>query len=303
MVISKRNKPQKTGSAEPAERTKISLQKVEIASQKKEAGLKETKSKALPVDTTLDLAKTLSEREQAEQEEKERQKMPDFQKDRDIPSTGRNLFILFLVIAGIFVLSFGSFTLYNKLSGAGVISIDDLHKENLGGNLDDEEGYVYNGYSFVFADGLWWTEMDKFGTLLKVPLHFGPKEVEKISTNGTLDSSFNEGEEIYLAIDPTVADKYYTLALSELSFNVVKGLDRMPVGSCTKENWACENRTVISCDSEAASESKGKDVIELALGNETVIEASGSCIKVTGSGYDLVKAVDRLLYQWYGIMN
>ncbi|MDO8656790.1 MAG: hypothetical protein Q7K45_06135 [Nanoarchaeota archaeon] len=215
-----------------------------------------------------------------------------------VSSDGKGLLFIVLGIIGIFVLLIAGFNAYNYFTTAAVVSVDELHQENLAGDLDEDEGYTYNGYSFVKADGLWWTEMNKFGTLLKIPLHFGPKELEDIPITGTLDSAFNDGDKVYIAIDPNVQNKYYTLAISELSFNTVKGMDRLPIGSCTKENWACDNRTIISCDN-----THGKPVIELALANETKIELNGTCIKVSGREYGIVKSVDRILYQWYGVME
>ncbi len=215
-----------------------------------------------------------------------------------VSSDGKGLLFIILGIVGIFVLLIAGFGAYNYITTGAVMNVDELHQENLVGGLDEEEGYVYNGYSFVKADGLWWTEMNKFGTLLKVPLHFGPKELEEIPIEGTLDDSFNDGDKLFIAIDPDVQNKYYTLAISELSFNTVKGMDRLPIGSCTKENWACDNRTIISCN-----DTQGKPVIELALANETAIELQGTCIKLSGKEYGIVKAVDRILYQWYGVMG
>jgi hypothetical protein len=103
---------------------------------------------------------------------------------------------------------------------------------------------------------------------------------------------------VYLAIDPEVVDKYYTLAISELSFNVVKGINRVPVGSCTKDNPACDNRTIVSCDN-----TQGKPVIELALSDKAEVKMEGTCIKISGREYELVKAVDRVLLKWYGVMQ
>ncbi len=215
-------------------------------------------------------------------------------------SDGRGIMVVVLVIAGIFVLLFGGFYTYNKLTGAGITTIDGLHQQNLEGELDKEEGYMYNGYSVVYADGLWWTELNKFGTRLKVPLHFGPKELEDVVIEGELDPGFNQGDKVFVAIDPKVQNKYYTLAISELSFNLVKGMDRESIGSCTEEHWACENRTLVSC----TNNSLGLPVVELALEEGPGIELSGSCIKVKGNNeYDIVKSADRLLYQWYGVMG
>lgn len=213
---------------------------------------------------------------------------------------GKSILLVIGIIVGLFALAFGGFTLYNNFTSATVLNIDDLHVKNVEGELDEEEGYVYNGYSFVKADGLWWTEMDKFNTLLKIPLHFGPRDVENVTVTGTLNPAFNDGDKVYLAIDPSVQNKYYTLAVSELSFNVVKGLNREPVGSCTEEHWACDNRTLISCENNP----NNLPVIELDLAGNAGIELSDTCIRLTGSNdYDIVRSVDRLLYQWYGVMG
>jgi hypothetical protein len=216
-----------------------------------------------------------------------------------IKEDGKNIAIMVVVIAGLFALMLGGFKLYGGITSANVVNVDQLHVDNLEGNLDNEEGYVYEGFSFVKVDGLWWTEVKNLDRLLKIPLHFGPKEVEDIEISGSLSDRFNLGEEIFIAINPNVANKYYTLSISELSFNVAKGVGRNPIGACTEENEACDNRTIISCDNN-----QGKPVIELELSeNPAEIEYIGSCIKIKGDGYDLVKAVDRILYKWYGVMS
>lgn len=233
------------------------------------------------------------------QEELLKQEQIDLQKATEESASGKEIVIVVAALLGVFVLFFAGFKAYNHFTAAAVVSVDDLHQENLENNLDEKEGYIYNGFSVVKADGLWWTEVKIGDRLVKTPLHFGPKEVESISTSGKLDQKFNLGEEVYIAIDPNVTNKYYTLAVSELSFNVVKGLRRAPVGSCTEENEACDNRTIISC----ANNPKNKPVIELDLDNQSGIELIGACIKISGNDFDLVKGVDRLLYQWYGVMK
>ncbi len=243
----------------------------------------------------LRLSKAL-ERQQHEQLHRE---VKETLQQEQNPKDNRNLLILLVVIVGVFALALGGFKTYNALTGASVVNVDELQKQNLAGDLDKDEGYIYNGYSFIKADGLWWTEMNKFGTLLKVPLHFGPRDVEDITITGTLNPAFNDGEKVYLAINPNVNDKYYTLALSELSFNIVKGMDRVPVGSCTEEHWACDNRTIVDC----ANNPENKPVVELVLGEETRIDLKDTCIKIQGQGYDLVRAANRILYQWYGVMK
>ncbi len=245
----------------------------------------------------IKIGRVLEEQEEREMQQEIQNSARD---DLGARSDTRTMALLIVTIIGIFALLLGGFTLYNHYSpSAAVVNVDSLHAQNLEGELDEEEGYVYNGYSFVKADGLWWTEMNKFGTLLKIPLHFGPKELGNIPVNGELDPAFNSPDEIYIAIDPKVQNKYYSLAVSELSFNIVKGLDRTPVGSCTEENWACDNRTIVSCENAA-----GRAVIELALEGSPGITIEGTCIILSGANdYDIVKSVDRLLYKWYGVMG
>ena len=225
--------------------------------------------------------------------------------EEDLQSLGsskgdsKNVLILIGVLVAVFALSLGGFKLYNEFTAAGVVVLDDLHAQNLDGELDDDQGYVYNGFSVVKADGLWWTEVEVENRLIKIPLHFGPKEVEEIPVIGDLSPKFNGGSKIYMAIDPEVNyNKYYTLALSELNSNVLQGINRNLEAACSKENPVCENRTVINCD--AAQE---KPVIELAVSQDAKVELLGTCIKVSGDGYDLVKAVNRLLYRWYMVMD
>lgn len=212
---------------------------------------------------------------------------------------GKNLLIMIGVLVGIFVLTMGGFKLYNQFTAAGVVVLDDLHEQNLEGELDEDQGYVYNGFSVVKADGLWWTEVEIENRLIKIPLHFGPKEVEEIPVAGNLGSQFNGGNKIYMAIDPEVNyNKYYTLALSELNNNILQGMNRNIEAACSKENPICENRTVVNCET-----AQGRPVVELAVSETSEVELFDTCIKVSGDGYDLVKAVDRLLYRWYGVMS
>ena len=102
----------------------------------------------------------------------------------------------------------------------------------------------------------------------------------------------------YCAIDPKTEDKFYTLGISELSFNMAKGVNRDPVGACIEENEACADYEVISCDNNG-----GKPVVELVLGKTESVELKGTCMKITGKDMGFVKAVDRALLKWYGMMS
>ncbi len=201
------------------------------------------------------------------------------------------------LVIGIFVLLIAGFAIYNHYNPAPK-TIDDLHALNLAGKLDEEEGYIYNGFSFVKSDGIWWSEVKRDDRRVIYPVHFGPRDVEEIPIRGGLSPQFENGSEVYIAIDPSVQNKYYTLAVSEMSINIAKGIGRMPVGACTVEDPVCENRTIINCDTAA-----GRPVIEFTISNVSGVTLRDTCIRIEGNDYNIVKAVDRLLFHWYNVIE
>jgi hypothetical protein len=211
----------------------------------------------------------------------------------------KNIFIAIAVVIGIFAVIIGGFYIYNNITGATVTSIDSLHQRNAEGKLDPDKGYIYNDYSFVYAQDLWWTEMFIGGKWVRTPLHFGPKDVDQLLVGGELHDDFNNGTDVYVAIDPAVNDKHYTLGISELSFNLVKGLNRRAVGSCTVEDEACVDRDIISCDNNPDR----LPVIELVIANETKVILNDTCMLIQGQDFEFVKAIERVLYEWYGIIE
>ena len=203
------------------------------------------------------------------------------------------------VIIGLFIIVIGGFSWYNSLTGAAVATIDDLHQMNYDGDLNEEQGYIYNGYSVVRNDKLWWTQVSGVDEDLIIPLHFGPKDLVDVEVSGQVSDTFNNGGTIYIAIDPRIANQYYTLAVSELSLNMAQGIGRYPEAACTIDAKVCEGRKTMSCDN-----TQGNPVIEFVLGGEKpTIELDSTCITLSGSNADLVKSVDRLLYKWYKVMK
>ncbi|MEK6940225.1 MAG: hypothetical protein AABX31_05860 [Nanoarchaeota archaeon] len=212
---------------------------------------------------------------------------------------GKSVLILIGVLVAVFVVAIAGFKAYNNFTAAGVVLIEDLHEKNLEGKLDSDEGYVYNGYSFVKADGLWWTGIEVKDRIIKIPLHYGPREVETIPVTGKLAPEFNQGEKIYVAIDPTVNyDKYYTLALMELNNNILQGINRNIEAACSQENPVCENRTVINCEN-----TNGQPVVQLSVDEKPSVTLKGTCIDIKGSNEELVKSVDLALYVWYKVFG
>jgi hypothetical protein len=224
----------------------------------------------------------------------ENEGQPDVQKGiNEEPSESgdtKKLLFMIVIIIGVFAFSLGGFKVFDKITGASV--------SVAGEQVPIEDTYTYNDFEFIKADGLWWTYIQGQGRTIKVPLHFGPREVEHIPLTGNLLNEFYKGKEIYIAIDPNITNKYYTLAISELSMNIAKGIGRTPEGSCTENDEICDERTIVNCEN-----TQGKPVIELRVEEVAAVTLKGTCILVTGQEYELVKATDRLLLDWYGVIE
>ena len=206
----------------------------------------------------------------------------------------------FYVVVGIVVLLFAGFLGYQQFSvPSGALTFDELHQLNLDGKLDEKKGYVYNGFSFVFFDGLWYTDVDRNGVNYRIPLHFGPRDIEDVPVFGSVSNSFNDGVDVYITVNPLSSDQdYIALAASELAQNLAVAIQRRPVGACDRnETSMCVERPIVTCETT--------DKAMIYLMTETgkpSVQLDNKCIIVRGTGYDLVKAVDRLVLQWYGIM-
>ena len=209
----------------------------------------------------------------------------------------KKLLITIAIIAIVFA-AFFVFRHYQNTTDQ-VVTIDDLHQMNLNGELKEEQGYVYNGFSFVFNDGLWYTKIQINEAAFQVPLHFGPRDVEGITIKGAINESFNTGSDVYITFNPLSENLgYVSLASSELAQNMVTAIKRRPVGACDRnETTACSDRPIITCETTT------NPVIYLLQKSGPEIELRGNCMILRGLEYDLVKAVDHLLLQWYGIMQ
>ncbi len=186
--------------------------------------------------------------------------------------------------------------------GKKVATIDELHLLNIEGKLKPEQGYIYNGYSFVFVDGLWYTQIQSTSGryLFDVPLHYGPRDVGDIPIEGWLnDSIFNSQREIFITFNPLEPNlKYVALAIGEFDQNIIKTFDKIPIAACDRnETKPCKSRPIIRCNNT-------REPVFYAIQEEpTKIILKDNCIIVQGVGYELVRAVDRLLLWLYGIME
>ena len=87
------------------------------------------------------------------------------------------------------------------------------------------------------------------------------------------------------------------LAASDLSQNLMGVLNIAPYAACSKnETGACKSRPIVDgCKTNFPA-------IYIKISNTTKITAKGSCVLIEGNGFGLIRAVDRLLLAFFGIM-
>jgi hypothetical protein len=156
----------------------------------------------------------------------------------------------------------------------------------------------YNYFTFNEIGGLWETRIDLDSQPYQATFRYNPKQVEDVAIAGTFNGF--KKEPIYITFDPE-ADKeeykYLALAASELTLNIVRALNFTVEAACTKNvTDACLNRTIVSCQDDAS-------VIYIVPRAPTQVTLDNDCITLSGSGLDLLKSVDRILFQWYKIMK
>ncbi|MBD3314074.1 hypothetical protein GF345_06535 [Candidatus Woesearchaeota archaeon] len=216
--------------------------------------------------------------------------------DEDLSSDKKLIFAILAIFAVFLVFAL---VLWQMGKEPEIKTVQQLHEENLEGDLDPDEGYIYKGYSFVNVKGMWFTQVQRYGTndLYNVQFHFGPRDIEDIPVEGNINE-FKEINATYVAFDPTADDETYTtLAAGELSINIATVFNMMPVAACVKNvSETCHTRPIINCSTSE------RPVIYLENSDTPAVVRDNACIRVQGDGEGLVKAVDRLLLSWFGIM-
>lgn len=208
---------------------------------------------------------------------------------------------ILIISIGVILLILASVIGLKMLQKDSPETIDDLHLSNLKRELKSETGYIYNGYSFVFANGLWYTQVQNVeGTsLFNIPLHYGPKDMEDIPIKGELNHTlFNSVREIYITFDPLGSElQYVALAVGEFDQSIITAFNKIPIAACDKnETEACATRPIIACNNT------DKPVLYIQQKPETKVIYNNNCMIVQGQGPEIVRAIDRLLLNLYGIM-
>ncbi len=156
----------------------------------------------------------------------------------------------------------------------------------------------YNYFVFEEKAGLWETILSLNDQTYSAAFRFNPEQAEDVYITGSF-SGFKKSP-IYLTFDPNASSeqfKYLALANTELSLHLIRGLNMQVEAACTvDETPACEDRPIVTCNSN-------ESVIYLVPKAPTQITLKGSCVTLSGEDMELLKSVDRVLFQWYKIMR
>jgi hypothetical protein len=163
---------------------------------------------------------------------------------------------------------------------------------------ETEHGYMYNGFVFVNYDDLWHTKLQKGDSVYNLHFHYSPAHVDQVPVLGSLDPSLDTSK-FYVTFDPLEKNvSLIGVAMSELSLNLVRGLGTKITPACYRnETLGCYNRPIITCSNT------DKAVFFVKSGEETKVTLAGNCIVLEGPGEDIFKAVDKALFDFYGIIE
>ncbi|MBI2650836.1 hypothetical protein HYX04_06030 [Candidatus Woesearchaeota archaeon] len=192
---------------------------------------------------------------------------------------------------------------YSILNKPKPQTLEDLHILNLKGKLKPEQGYVYNGvYSFVVSDDLWYTQLTspKGAKIYSLALRYSPKDLKGIVIEGSLNAEFfNNKSEFFVTFNPTGKEfSYVGLAVADFNTHMSKVFEKNPVAACDRnETEPCKTRPIVTC------EDTDKLVLYIKESERFRTYYNNNCIVVEGNGFDLVKGVDRVLYNLYSIMG
>ncbi len=163
------------------------------------------------------------------------------------------------------------------------------------------EQVTYNYFTFVKKDTHWLTDWQGKDQLYELGFRFTPFEAETVPISGTLNESFSDRELIYVTFDPLSEPgsfKYIGLAKAELLLVLNRALKLNTEEGCTQQdNNACIEEPIVDCNNS------DKSVIYIKYDSPDQIILDNSCITIQGKEFNLIKSVDRLLYQWLKIMQ
>lgn len=193
----------------------------------------------------------------------------------------RNMIIIGVILIGLMVFSTVGYAIFE-------------------GTISESQKTKYKDYEFKTIGSTWQTTLKISGADKTITSYYLPQEVENISVNGTLLLSDFEGKTIYFITNNTNNERN---AVSKIYSDFQDYFLRSQLAcSIENENTSfCANLPIKSCD-DANRDSMIVKIIEVQNATASVNYNSG-CLRITGSGADLMRSSDRILFEAYGIIS
>ena len=228
----------------------------------------------------------------------------DTPEDEEAPkkSSEKALVISIAVIIVLFGLIFAVRYFYKPQA----LTLEDMHALNLKGKLRPEQGYVYKGlYSFITQDQEWFTQLSspKGTKIYDLALRYSPRDLRNITIEGNLNTEFFDSQsEYYVTFNPKGNQfPYVGLAVADFNTHMSKVFEKTPIAACDRnETQICQTRPIVTCGNTGNST---KLVLYIRESDRFRVYYNDNCIVVEGEGLDLVRGVDRILYNFYHVMG
>ena len=221
---------------------------------------------------------------------------PEVSEEEDRKDTKK---VLAVILGIIMVFGVAGSIVYYSLQNEEPITIEGLHEKNLKGDLELDEGYIYNGYSFIKYANLWYTQLEKGDIIYDVTFNNDPRSVEHIPVEGQLSENFVKDGKLFITFDPQGRDlKWIAVANYGFSRSLAWAFGYDVKAGCTKNiTPACGKAGVINCGDP------DKAVVYFKEAEDARVFLADSCVIVQGTAEEIVDAKDRLLLRWYGIIE
>jgi hypothetical protein len=219
----------------------------------------------------------------------------------------KELTILVFGIIIIFAIIIFAPKMYNNINSENAKTLDEMHIDNYN-NPDTENSFIYNGFSFIkISDDrtsvdFWYTQYENNGMFFNIPFRYNPIEIENITQTILNHSNNTKYKNIYITVDPNDepgSQKYIALAVSEFVEILSKVKNYPMIGACTRnETKACIDRPIINCNNRG-------DFLTFYFkeASETAIYINNNCITVQGNNESIIKATDKTIYGFLGIIK
>jgi|GEM_PF-3987530 hypothetical protein len=174
-------------------------------------------------------------------------------------------------------------------------------KENQKPVFNSSNYYQWGNYTFIKKeDNSWETVYTNAGQQYILNFYYGPRDLLDLEIeyeNAYFGKIVTPGSSVYIVIDPNATDGYVGVATTSLSRGLNRVFNVPASGACTQEHEACGDRPIIpSCMLTPYP------TIFVIKDQNTSIVYRNNCLFIKGEGQELIRAANKVLLGWYGII-